>query len=159
MTKIHEVRRDNIRDYEDPKKDYFEYDPSEKKRYDALKIETLFKFQTTYKAIKWGVAVGTCFAFHRYFRTRDLNAAAHWFTVMSFFGFFNVWISYGIQEFVTEYGSRKSLSLAARNEYHTNAYKSYLQSLETSVRPLDDKITPVLHNSQAQALNEFFGNF
>lgn len=159
MTKIHEFRRDNIRDYEDPKKDYFEYDPSEKKRYDALKIETLFKFQTTYKAIKWGVAVGTCFAFHRYFRTRDLNAAAHWFTVMSFFGFFNVWISYGIQEFVTEYGSRKSLSLAARNEYHTNAYKSYLEGLETSVRPLDDKITPVLHNSQAQALNEFFNNF
>lgn len=66
------------------------------------------------------------FAFHRYYRTRDLNAAAHWFTVMSFFSFFNIWVSYGLQEFVTEYGSRKSLSLAARNEYHTNAYKSYL---------------------------------
>jgi hypothetical protein len=118
----------------------------------------VFKFQTTYKAIKWGVAVGSCFAFHRYFRTRDLNAAAHWFTVMSFFGFFNVWISYGIQEFVTEYGSRKSLSLAARNEYHTNAYKTYVEGLETSVRPLDDKIRPVLHNSQAQALEEFNNN-
>jgi hypothetical protein len=118
----------------------------------------VFKFQTTYKAIKWGVAVGSCFAFHRYFRTRDLNAAAHWFTVMSFFGFFNVWISYGIQEFVTEYGSRKSLSLAARNEYHTNAYKTYVEGLETSVRPLDDKIRPVLHNSQAQALEDFNNN-
>lgn len=118
----------------------------------------MFKFQTTYKAIKWGVAVGSCFAFHRYFRTRDLNAAAHWFTVMSFFGFFNVWISYGIQEFVTEYGSRKSLSLAARNEYHTNAYKTYVEGLETSVRPLDDKIRPVLHNSQAQALEDFNNN-
>ncbi len=70
-----------------------------------------------------------------------------------------MWISYGIQEFVTEYGSRKSLSLAARNEYHTNAYKSYLEGLETSVRPLDDKIKPVLHNSQAQALDEFYNNF
>lgn len=105
------------------------YDPNEKRRYDALKIETLFKFQSTYKAIKWGIVVGGMFAFHRYFRTRDLNAAAHWFTVMSFVSFFNIWASYGLQEFVTEYGSRKSLSLQARNEYHTNAYKSYLNNL------------------------------
>ena len=59
---------------------------------------------------------------------------------------------------MTEYGSRKSLSLAARNEYHTNAYKTYVEGLETSVRPLDDKIRPVLHNSQAQALEEFNNN-
>lgn len=122
-------------------------------------METLFKFQTTYKAIKWGVMVGGMFAFHRYYRTRDLNAAAHWFTVMSFFSFFNIWVSYGLQEFVTEYGSRKSLSLAARNEYHTNAYKAYLENLEASTKSLDDKVRPALHNSQAQALDEFIGNF
>ena len=44
MTKIHEFRRENIRDYEDPDKDYFEYDPQEKRRYDALKLEAIFKF-------------------------------------------------------------------------------------------------------------------
>jgi hypothetical protein len=147
VTKIHEFRRENIRDYEDPDKDYFTYDPTEKRRYDALKLEALFKFQTTYKAIKWGVCVGSMFAFHRYYRTRDINAAAHWFTVMSFFSFFNIWASYGLQEFVTEYGSRKSLSLAARNEYHTNAYKSYLQGLENTTRSLDDRVRPILHNS------------
>ncbi len=156
---MHEFRRENIRDYEDPDRDYFEYDPSEGKRYDALKMETLFKFQSTYKAIKWGVMVGTMFAFHRYYRTRDMNAAAHWFTVMSFFSFFNIWVSYGLQEFVTEYGSKKNLSMAARNEYHTNAYKSYLQGLENTVKPLDQKIRPVLHNSQATALNDFIANF
>jgi hypothetical protein len=96
VKKIHEFRRENIRDYEDPEKDYFEYDPVEGRRYDALKLETLFKFQSTYKAIKWGVLVGGMFAFHRYYRTRDLNAAAHWFTVMSFFSFFNIWASYGL---------------------------------------------------------------
>ena len=124
-----------------------------------MKLEALFKFQTTYKAIKWGVMVGGMFAFHRYYRTRDLNAAAHWFTVMSFFSFFNIWASYGLQEFVTEYGSRKSLSLASRNEYHTNAYKSYLEGLENTIRPIDDRVRPALHNSQAQALDEFIANF
>ena len=96
VTKVHEFRRENIRDYEDPEKDYFEYDPEEGRRYDALKLETLFKFQSTYRAIKWGVMVGAMFAFHRYYRTRDINAAAHWFTVMSSFSFFNIWVSYGI---------------------------------------------------------------
>ena len=96
VTKIHEFRRENIKEFEAPDKDYFEYDPSEKKRYDSLKLESLFRFQTTYKAIKWGLVVGSMFAFHRYYRTRDLNAAMHWFTVMSFFGFFNVWASYGL---------------------------------------------------------------
>jgi hypothetical protein len=99
--------------------------------------------------------VGSMFAFHRYYRTRDLNAATHWFTVMSFASFFNIWLSYGLQEFVTEYGSRKSLSLAARNEYHTTAYKNYLAGLETSVRSVDEKVRPTLHNLQAQALEEF----
>jgi len=76
-----------------------------------MKLETLFKFQTTYKAIKWGDLCWISFAFHRYYRTRDFNAAAHWFTVMSFFSFFNIWASYGLQEFVTEYGSRNHFPL------------------------------------------------
>ena len=44
VTKIHEFRRENIKDFEEPDKDYFEYDPSEKKRYDSLKLESLFRF-------------------------------------------------------------------------------------------------------------------
>jgi hypothetical protein len=42
VTKIHEFRRENIRDYEDPDRDFFDYDPTEKRRYDALKLESLF---------------------------------------------------------------------------------------------------------------------
>lgn len=78
---------------------------------------------------------------------------------MSFVSFFNIWASYGLQEFVTEYGSKKSLSLAARNEYHTNAYKSYIQGIENQVRPLDEKYGPVLHNSSAYAMNEFIKSY
>jgi hypothetical protein len=36
---LHEFTRENIREMEDPKKDYFDYDPDEKRKYDALKIE------------------------------------------------------------------------------------------------------------------------
>lgn len=97
----------------------FDYDKDEQsRRYDALKLETLFRFDSTYKALKWGIMVGGMFAFHRYYRTRDVNNAAHWFTVMSCVSFFNIWLSYSLQEFVTEYGSRKSISMSSRNEYH-----------------------------------------
>ena len=80
-----------------PKKDLFDYDPEEKsRRYDALKLETLFRFNATYKAMKWGITVGGLFAMHRYYRTRSINNAAHWFTVMSFISFFNIWLSYSL---------------------------------------------------------------
>jgi hypothetical protein len=29
VTKVHEFRRENIRDFEEPDRDYFEYDPDE----------------------------------------------------------------------------------------------------------------------------------
>ena len=47
-------------------KDFFDYEKDESsRRYDALKSETLFRFETTYKALKWGIAVGGLFAMHR----------------------------------------------------------------------------------------------
>lgn len=46
--------------------------------------------------MKWGIAVGGLFAFHRYYRTRDFNSAAHWFAVMSCVSAFNIFASYGI---------------------------------------------------------------
>jgi len=78
--------------------DPFDYEPDDdmSRRYDALKIESLFRFSSTYKALKWGVMVGSMFAMHRYYRTRSINNAAHWFTVMSFVSFFNIWLSYGL---------------------------------------------------------------
>ena len=127
MKGIHEFRRGNIREYEPPEKDFFDYDPEEKSRkYDALKLETIFRFSSTYKAIKWGIAVGGLFGAHRYYRTRSIESAVHWFSVMSFISFANIWVSYGLQEFVTEFGSRKSVSLQQRNEYHQGAYKTYI---------------------------------
>ena len=44
VRKIHEFRRENIRDLEEPTRDYFDYDPKDTHKYDALKLETLFKF-------------------------------------------------------------------------------------------------------------------
>jgi hypothetical protein len=98
---------------EAPKQDPFDYEPdnSTSRRYDALKVEAIFRKDATFKAMKWGIAVGSMFAMHRFYRTRSTQAAAHWFTVMSFVSFFNIWMSYGLQEFVTEYGTRKSVSL------------------------------------------------
>jgi len=95
---IHEFRRENIKEMEPAQGDPFDYEPEDNisKRYDALKLEVLFRFQSTYKALKWGVMVGGMFAMHRYYRTRSINAAAHWFTVMSFVSFFNIKLSYGL---------------------------------------------------------------
>ena len=113
VSRIHEFRRQNIRDYEPPNKDFFDYDAEEQSRkYDALKLENVFRYQSTYRAIKWGISVGALFAAHRYYRTRSINNAAHWFTCMSLISFFNIWLSYSLQEHVTELASRKSLSLS-----------------------------------------------
>lgn len=153
----HEFRRENIREVEFEDKDLFEYDPEDKERYTALSFEHLFQFGTTFKAIKWGVFVGSLFGFHRYYRSRDMNNATHWFTVMSFVSFFNIWISYAIQDFVTDYGVRKSVSLQQRNEYHGNFYKAYLDNRVDNVKPIENKlkVQPIFNNSQAQSLFEF----
>ena len=94
---IHEFRRGNIREYEPPERDLFDYDPEDKSRkYDGLKLETIFRFDQTFKAIKWGICVGALFAGHRYFRTRSIDNAAFWFSTMSFVSFTNIWIAYGL---------------------------------------------------------------
>ena len=114
VQKLHEFRRKNIKDYVPPDKDLFEYDSEEiDKRYRALNFDTLFKFENTFKSIKWGVAVGTMFAAHRYFRTRNFDSASFWFASVSFLSFFNIFLSFGLQEFVTNYGTRKSITLAS----------------------------------------------
>lgn len=60
---------------------------------------------------------------------------------------------------MTEYGSRKSLSIASRNEYHSNAYRAYLQTLTTTVKPLDYEVEPVLNDQQTSAFNSFIDNY
>lgn len=89
ISRVHEFRRANIKEMDENQKDFFDYNKGEEsRRYDALKLEALFKYDSTYKALKWGVMVGGMFAFHRYYRTRNINNAAHWFTVMSCLSFF-----------------------------------------------------------------------
>jgi hypothetical protein len=107
------------------------------------------------KAIKWGVCVGSLFAGHRYYRSRSVNSAAHWFTVMSFVSFFNIWLSFSLQEYVTEYGSRKSISMSQRNEYHQNAYKAYVKRMQNETLSIDELADPILQNDTAQALDTF----
>ena len=143
MKGIHEFRRGNIKDYEAPDKDFFDYDPSEKSRkYDALKFETIFRFGQTYKAIQWGIMVGGMFACHRYYRTRSIESAAHWFSVMSVVSATNIWVSYGLQEAVTEIGSRKSISNQQRDEYHSGAYKTYIERVANDTHAIDTKALP-----------------
>lgn len=84
------------------------------------------RFESFYRATKWAIIVGGLFAAHRYYRTRELDLAGRWFAGISFLTFTQVWISYGLQEFVTERGSRKSIAVQARNEYHSGAYKAYV---------------------------------
>ena len=157
---IHEFRRGNIRDYEPPEKDFFDYDPSEKSRkYDGLKLETIFRFDQTFKAIQWGVAVGGMFAAHRYYRTRSIENAAFWFSIMSFVSFSNIWVSYGLQEAVTEIGSRKSISMQSRNEYHQGAYKHYIERLANETKSIDSKVMPAMTNETGKVLKEFIDSY
>lgn len=95
------------------------------------------------------------FAFHRFYRTRNLNNAAHWFAVMSSISFFNIWLSYSLQEFVLDYGSRKSLSIAQRNEYHENAYNYYVDRVTQETKLLDAEAEPILLNETGRALDHF----
>ena len=90
VASIQEFRRENVREMEMPDKDFFDYDPETKsKKYDALKFETIFRQQSTMKAIKWGIFVGSLFGMHRYYRTRKMEDAAHWFAVVSCLSSFN----------------------------------------------------------------------
>jgi len=159
VTKIHEFRRGNIREMDAPQQDPFDYEPEEKEsqRYDALRAEHLFRYGSTYKALKWGISVGAMFAMHRYYRTRSVHNAAHWFTVMSFVSFFNIWVSYGMQEFVTDYGTRKSVSLQQRNQYQNNAYKDYVSRVAEETHSIDKEVMPVLDNDTGKALDRFIG--
>jgi hypothetical protein len=127
VSKIHEFKRSNIKDYEPSNENLFTYSEDENEiKYTALKIENIFRFQNTFKAIKWGVAVGAMFGIHRFIRKRDIQKSVNSFIAVSAFSFFNIWLSYGIQEFMVQHGSTKGLQTAARNEYHVNAYKNYI---------------------------------
>lgn len=161
LMRTHEFRKENIKEMELGNKDYFEYNPDEPQRYAALNLEHMFRFESTFSAIKWGVFVGSLFAFHRYYRTRDINNAAHWFTIMSFFSFFNIWISNGLQHFMSDYTVRKSISLSQRNEHYTTAYKAYYETVQDRVDPIDSelKVQPIIKNSQAESLNQFIENY
>lgn len=161
LMRTHEFRKDNIKEMELGDKDYFEYNPDEPQRYAALNLEHMFRFESTFSAIKWGVFVGSLFAFHRYYRTRDINNAAHWFTIMSFFSFFNIWISNGLQHFMSDYTVRKSISLSQRNEHYTTAYRAYYEAVQDRVDPIDSelKVQPIIKNSQAESLNQFIENY
>lgn len=99
--------------------------------------------------------MGTLFAMHRYYRSRSVNNAAHWFTVMSFVSFFNIWLSFSLQEYITEYGSRKSLAVTQRRAYHEEAYKSYVQRIQDETYTLDHAGSPVMQNDTGEALDTF----
>ena len=99
------------------------------------------------------------FAAHRYYRTRSVENAAFWFSVMSFVSFTNIWISYGLQEAVTEIGSRKSISLQARNEYHQGAYKTYIERLANETKSIDSKVMPAMTNETGKVLRDFGSNY
>ena len=162
LMKQHDFKHKNIQEMELGDKDYFKYNAEEEdQRYAALSFEHLFRFQTTFSAIKWGVFVGSLFAFHRYYRTRDMNNAAHWFTVMSFISFFNIWVSNALQDFITDYGVRKNVATAQRAEHNKTAYQAYMDKVQDQVDYIDKELTvqPIMKNSQAESLDEFIESY
>jgi hypothetical protein len=99
------------------------------------------------------------FALHRFYRSRNVNNAAHWFAVMSCVSFFNIWLSFSLQEFILDYGSRKSLSIAQRNEYHENAYNYYVDRVTQETNLLDGMAEPMLLNETGRALDFFMQSY
>ena len=89
------------------------------------------------KAIRWGIFVGGLFGAHRYYRSRDIQGSLTWFCTVSGISFFNIWVSYGLQEFVTQHGTTKGIQTAARAEYHNNAYRAYLERAVDGVQEID----------------------
>lgn len=89
--KTHEFRRKSVKEFDIPHKDYFEYDERDKRRFEVLGFQQLFKQPVTYKSIRWALFVGGLFGCHRYYRTRDILNAMHWTSMMSMFSFFNIW--------------------------------------------------------------------
>ena len=97
VTKIHEFRRKNIESYKPSDENLFEYNKEDSDiKYNALKAENIFRFENTFKAIRWGIMVGAMFGAHRYIRSRNLSNAMNWFSTVSVISFFNIWVSYGI---------------------------------------------------------------
>lgn len=107
------------------------------------------------KAVRWGVFVGGLFGMHRYYRSRNFENAMAWFATISGISMFNIWVSYGIQEYVTQHGTTKGLQNAAREEYHNNAYKTYLERTQQQVNLLHDGANPILKASQSESMNDF----
>ena len=160
VAKIHEFRRENIRDYEPPEKDFFDYDSEEKSRkYDGFKMESIFKYSATMKAIKWGVTVGGLFAMHRYYRTRSINNAAFWFGLASSVSFFNIWLSYSLQEQVIEMASKKSISVQQRIEYQQGAYQAYITRVADETTLLDKDVEPKFSNDGGKSLAKFTDDY
>ena len=159
VSKIHEFRRQNIKDYEAPNENLFDYNSEEfNVKYNALKIENLFRFQNSMKAVQWGIFVGGLFGMHRYYRLRDMSAALNWFCTVSGISIFNIWISYGLQDFVTQHGTTKGLQTAARDEYHLNAYKHYMEKTQNQVSTFHRGADPILRNSQSESMDIFIND-
>lgn len=90
-----------------------------------------------------------------------MNNAAHWFTVMSFIAFFNIWVSNALQDFISDYGVRKNITVSQRTEHNKSAYTSYYSKVQKKVDYIDKelKVQPIMKNSQIESLNEFIENF
>lgn len=93
LMKTHEFRRKSVRPFDVPEKDYFEYDEGDKRRFEMMGFEQLFKQPVTFRALRWGLFVGGLFGVHRYYRTRDIMNAMHWTSSVSMLAFFNIWYS------------------------------------------------------------------
>ena len=84
------------------------------------------------------------FAMHRYYRTRNVDSATYWFAAASLFSSTNIWISQGLQNAATEMGSKTSLAAQAAQQYHTEAYKAYVEKVASDTHALDSKVMPYM---------------
>ena len=49
--------------------------------------------------------------------------------------------------------------MQARHEYHSGAYKAYVERLSNETRALDSKVMPTMTNEKGRALDEFKNNY
>jgi len=60
---------------------------------------------------------------------------------------------------VTQRGTSKSIQDAARNEYHTNAYKQYISRAQSEIQSIDREHSPIMRNSQSESMDIFITDY
>ena len=56
-------------------------------------------------------------------------------------------------------GSRKSISMQARQQYHQGAYQTYIERVANETKSIDNKVMPFMTNEKGKVLSNFAKNY